>query len=106
MATSPFVSPPLAVAGGAVSKRLAPIAPAPTAAPFSRNERRSVTRQDCSTSSMIFSSGSSSERRHAALAVVTGLHDAAGGVLHNSGVLARDRAGRSVRLECASAENP
>src|SRR4051794_2415257 len=70
MATSPFVSPPLAAAGGAVSRRLAPTAPAPTAAPFSRNERRSVTRQDCSTFSMVFSFGSSDERRAAPLAVV------------------------------------
>src|SRR3954451_20463042 len=55
MATSPFVSPPLAEAGSALTRRLAPMAPAPTAAPFSRNERRSVMRQDCSAASMIFS---------------------------------------------------
>src|SRR3954468_12014422 len=70
MATSPFVSPPLARAGGAVSRRLAPTAPAPTAAPFSRNERRSVTCQGCSTFSMVFSFGSSGERQAAPLAVV------------------------------------
>src|SRR3954452_9017856 len=71
MATSPFVIPPRARAGGAVSRRLAPTAPAPTAAPFSRNERRSVRRQDCSTFSTVFSFGSSGEGRAAPLAVVT-----------------------------------
>ena len=57
MATSPFVSPPLAEARGAVSRRLAPMAPAPTTAPFSRKERRSVRRRDCSMSSTTFSFG-------------------------------------------------
>ena len=40
---------------GSASRRLAPMAPAPTAAPFNRKERRSVTRQDCSALFTMFS---------------------------------------------------
>src|SRR3954453_17092178 len=96
MATSPFVSPPLAEAGRALTRRLAPMAPAPTAAPFSRNERRSVMRQDCSASSMIPSfGGCSGEQRRALLAAVTNPTLRLATVLHNSPVLPPDRAGRS-----------
>src|SRR4051812_50030180 len=95
MATSPFVSPPLAGAGGAVSRLLAPMAPAPTAAPFSRNERRSVRRQDCSTFSMVFSFGSSGERRAGVARGSDGLNDAARGGRHNSAGIPRDTAPRS-----------
>src|SRR3954454_2758498 len=94
-ATSPFVSPPLADTGGAVSNRLAPMAPAPTAAPFSRNERRSVRRPDCSTSSMIFTFRSSGERRVALLAVMTDPTMRPAPAHHNSAALPPDRTGRS-----------
>src|SRR3954452_7476483 len=55
MATSPLVRPPSAEAGGGwASRRPAPMAPTPTAAPLSRNERRFVKRPDGSIFSTIF----------------------------------------------------
>ena len=71
------------------------MAPAPTAAPFSRNERRSVSRPDCSASSMIFSFRSSGVRRVAPLAVVTDPKMRPAPGRHNSAVLPPDRTGRS-----------
>src|SRR3954471_12100316 len=55
MATSPLVRRQSAEAGdGWASRPLAPMAPTPTAAPLSRNERRFVKRRDGSMSSTIF----------------------------------------------------
>src|SRR3954454_24869621 len=55
MATSPLVRPPSAEAGdGWASRRPAPMAPTPTTAPLTRNDRRLVKRPDGSISSTIF----------------------------------------------------
>src|SRR4051794_8239109 len=77
MATSPLVRPPSAEAGeGWASRRPAPMAPTPTAAPLTRNERRSVKLRDGSMCSTIFSYTNCWQQRVAARGY-DGLNDAA-----------------------------
>src|SRR4051794_16735626 len=95
MATSPLVRRASAAAGdGWASRRPAPMAPTPTAAPLTRNERRSVKRRDGSMSSTIFSFRNCGEQRVAARGY-DGPNDAADVVRHNRPFRLPDRARRS-----------
>src|SRR4051812_15637224 len=87
MATSPLVRRPSAEAGDAwANRRVAPMAPTPTAALLTRNERRSVKRRDGSMSFTIFSYRDFGEQRRGARAMLVWRSD--------SGLLRSDARGR------------
>src|SRR4051812_43417304 len=96
MATSPLVRPPSAEAGdGWASRRPAPMAPTPTAAPLSTNERRFVKRRDGAMSSTIFLLQKLWRATRLRLASMTDPTMRPMWVRHNSPVRLPDRARRS-----------
>src|SRR5215217_7723636 len=96
MATSPLVRPPSAEAGdGWASRRPAPMAPTPTAAPLPRNERRFVKPRDGSMFSTIVLLQELWRAKSCAARGYDGRNDAADVLPHNSRVRLPDRTRRS-----------